>query len=103
MNASSRAIPQNGRHERMHLTLKKEATKPAAGNFLQQQARFDKFMDVFNNERPHEALDMKTAGSRGGIDIPKLLVIVVLSQNNYFFLRVIAQTLSCAHRSQNRT
>ncbi len=50
---------QNGRHERMHLTLKKEATKPAARNFLQQQARFDKFLDVFNNERPHQALDMK--------------------------------------------
>jgi len=50
---------QNGRHERMHLTLKKEATKPAAANSLQQQARFDKFMEVFNNERPHEALDMK--------------------------------------------
>src|SRR5713101_2819299 len=50
---------QNGRHERMHLTLKKEATKPAASNFLQQQARFDKFIDIFNNERPHEALDMK--------------------------------------------
>ena len=43
----------------MHLTLKKEATKPAAANFLQQQARFDKFMEVFNHERPHEALDMK--------------------------------------------
>jgi putative transposase len=49
----------NGRHARMHLTLKKEATKPAAANFLQQQARFDKFIDIFNNERPHEALDMK--------------------------------------------
>ena len=47
------------RHERMHLTLKKEATKPAARNFLQQQARFDKFIEVFNNERPHEALAMK--------------------------------------------
>ena len=43
----------------MHLTLKKEATKPPALNFLQQQARFDDFMEVFNNERPHEALDMK--------------------------------------------
>ena len=32
---------QNGRHERMHLTLKQEATKPAAANVLQQQARFD--------------------------------------------------------------
>ena len=50
---------QNGRHERMHLTLKKEATKPAAGNFLQQQARFDAFVDQVNHERPHQALDMK--------------------------------------------
>jgi transposase InsO family protein len=49
---------QNGRHERMHLTLKKEATKPAAANFLQQQARFDKFIEVFNHKRPHAALDM---------------------------------------------
>jgi hypothetical protein len=32
---------QNGRHERMHLTLKREATKPASANVLQQQARFD--------------------------------------------------------------
>ena len=39
---------QNGRHERMHLTLKKEATKSAAVNFLQQQARFDRFVEVFN-------------------------------------------------------
>src|SRR5882724_5627135 len=50
---------QNGRHERMHLTLKKEATKPAGANFLQQQARFDAFTQEFNTERPHEALDMK--------------------------------------------
>ena len=50
---------QNGRHERMHLTLKKEATKPAARNFLQQQAKFDDFIDIYNNERPHQALDMQ--------------------------------------------
>ena len=51
---------QNGRHERMHLTLKQEATKPAAGNFLQQQASASiKFIEVFNSERPHEALDMR--------------------------------------------
>jgi len=50
---------QNGRHERMHLTLKKEAIKPAAANFLQQQGRFDKFIEVFNHQRPHQALDMK--------------------------------------------
>lgn len=47
---------QNGRHERMHLTLKQEATKPASFNFLQQQGRFDEFLEVYNNERPHEAL-----------------------------------------------
>jgi len=50
---------QNGRHERMHLTLKKEATKPAAANVLQQQARFDAFVERYNRERPHQALEMK--------------------------------------------
>lgn len=53
---------QNGRHERMHLTLKKEATKPASFNFLQQQGRFDSFVEVYNNERPHESLDGKYPG-----------------------------------------
>ena len=47
---------QNGRHERMHLTLKKEATKPPGFNFLQQQERFDAFIEVYNHERPHQAL-----------------------------------------------
>ena len=50
---------QNGRHERMHLTLKQEATRPAGVNILQQQAKFDTFIEEFNNERPHEALEMK--------------------------------------------
>jgi putative transposase len=50
---------QNGRHERMHLTLKLETTKPAGANFLQQQARFDDFIAEFNTERPHQALGMK--------------------------------------------
>lgn len=49
---------QNGRHERMHLTLKKETTRPPGHNSLQQQARFDAFRDEFNTERPHEALAM---------------------------------------------
>ena len=50
---------QNGRHERMHLTLKREATRPPGMNSLQQQARFDVFVNEFNNERPHEGLAMK--------------------------------------------
>jgi len=50
---------ENGRHERMHLTLKKEATRPPGRNILQQQMRFDAFISEFNTERPHEALSMK--------------------------------------------
>jgi putative transposase len=50
---------QNGRHERMHLTLKKEATKPASKNLIQQQGRFDRFIEEYNQERPHQAIGMK--------------------------------------------
>lgn len=49
----------NGQHERMHRTLKQETTRPARGNLLQQQEAFDNFVDEFNNERPHDALEMK--------------------------------------------
>ena len=55
---------QDGRHERMHLTLKIEATKPAGKNFLQQQARFDDFIDSYNDERPHQALGMQYPAER---------------------------------------
>jgi putative transposase len=55
---------QNGRHEQMHLTLKREATKPAADNLLQQQARFDAFVTRHNEARPHAALDMHVPASR---------------------------------------
>jgi transposase InsO family protein len=50
---------QSGRHERMHLTSKKEATRPPGMNSLQQQARFDAFVRAFNAERPHEVLAMQ--------------------------------------------
>ena len=50
---------QNGRHERMHLTLKKEATKPPGRNFLQQQHKFDDFIEHYNHDRPHQALNMQ--------------------------------------------
>jgi transposase InsO family protein len=53
---------QNGRHERMHLTLKNETTRPAGANLLQQQAKFDAFVEEFNCERPHEALNMQCPG-----------------------------------------
>ena len=50
---------ENGRHERMHRTLKAETTRPARANLLQQQERFDAWVHEFNYERPHEALEMK--------------------------------------------
>ena len=69
---------QNGRHERMHLTLKTETTRPPGINSLQQQARFDAFLQEFNNERPHQALAMKcpaeiyTASPRQYDGLPEL-------------------------------
>lgn len=44
---------QNGRHERMHLTLKQQTTRPAGANMLQQQGKFDAFIEEFNQDRPH--------------------------------------------------
>src|ERR1700683_3622672 len=69
---------QNGRHERMHLTLKNETTHPAGLNSLQQQTKFDDFTGEFNDERPHEALGMKcpaevyTPSSRPYRGLPEL-------------------------------
>jgi transposase InsO family protein len=46
----------NGRHERMHRTLKEETARPPAATVREQQARFDTFRRHYNEERPHEAL-----------------------------------------------
>jgi transposase InsO family protein len=54
---------QNGQHERMHRTLKRETTRPAGRNELEQQERFDRFVEEFNQERPHEALGLKPPAS----------------------------------------
>jgi putative transposase len=51
---------QNGRHERMHRTLKQETASPAAANRRAQQKAFDCFRQEYNQERPHEALGMQT-------------------------------------------
>jgi putative transposase len=49
---------QNGRHERMHLTLKQECCHPAAATPATQQLRFDSFAHTFNFRRPHQALGL---------------------------------------------
>lgn len=48
---------ENGRHERMHLTLKKETASPPQKNQIQQQQRFDEFKKEFNEQRPHEGIN----------------------------------------------
>jgi transposase InsO family protein len=50
---------ENGSHERMHRTLKHEATDPPQANKQRQQKSFGAFRNEFNHERPHEALGMK--------------------------------------------
>jgi hypothetical protein len=54
---------QNGRHERMHRTLKAEATRPPSGNLRAQQVRFNRFRHEYNDDRLHEALDQETPAS----------------------------------------
>jgi transposase InsO family protein len=54
---------QNGRHERMHRTLKAETTHPPAPEQHAQQTRFDSFLSEYNTERPHEALGGRTPAS----------------------------------------
>lgn len=51
---------QNGRHERMHRTLKAETAAPPKGSVRAQQKAFDRFREEYNRERPHEALGQKT-------------------------------------------
>jgi transposase InsO family protein len=63
---------QNGRHERMHRTLKEETTRPAALTLRLQQKKFDRFRQVFNYERPHEGLNNATPGS---VDQPRSVLL----------------------------
>jgi len=50
---------QNGAHERMHRTLKAEATRPPGANLSAQQLQLDRFRAEYNEERPHEGIQMR--------------------------------------------
>jgi len=84
---------QNGRHERMHRTLKQAVTNPPGQCISSQQHSFDQFRSSYNQERPHEALRQQTPAScyrsspRSYADAPKELVypdyfLVRRAQNN---------------------
>ncbi len=90
---------QNGRHERMHLTLKQEATKPAARNFLQQQGKFDHFIECYNNERPHQALDMCFPAERY---VPSTRPYTGLPDLDYPFHDKIVTVTTCGRICFNR-
>jgi transposase InsO family protein len=75
---------QNGRHERMHRTLKAEAISPPRQSMDGQQRAFDRFQTSFDNERPHEALGQKTPASvyhRSAREYPAKLPEIMYSQN----------------------
>jgi Integrase core domain len=92
---------QNGRHERMQLTLKKEATWPPGFSSLQQQGRFDAFVFEFNRERPHEALAMKTPAD---VYTPSSRPYLGLPERTYPFhdrdILVTACGRLCLHRKR---
>ena len=50
---------QNGRHERLHLTLKQDTATPPARSLAAQIERFERFREIYNAERPHEALEQR--------------------------------------------
>jgi transposase InsO family protein len=54
---------ENGRHERMHRTLKQDAVRPPRANLPEQQRAFDHFREEYNDQRPHAALQHGTPGS----------------------------------------
>ena len=83
---------QNGRHERMHLTLKKEVTRPPAFNFLQQQDKLDEFMEVYNNQRPHQGIAMKYPGE---LYTPSSRVYKGLSDIEYPFADKTIKVTNC--------
>lgn len=83
---------QNGRHERMHLTLKNETTKPSAFNFLQQQEKFDHFIEEYNNQRPHQAIGMKYPGE---IYVPSSRIYQGLPEVSYPYHDKIITVTQC--------
>jgi putative transposase len=75
---------QNGRHERMHRTLKAEAISPPRKSLGEQQRAFDRFQTSFNTERPHEALGQQTPATlyrRSSRDYPAKLAEIEYGVN----------------------
>jgi transposase InsO family protein len=55
---------ENGAHERMHRTMKRQAIKPVRASCITQQRNFDAFGEESSEERPHERLNQETPAAR---------------------------------------
>lgn len=92
---------QNGRHERMHRTLKAETALPPEADLPMQQHAFDRFRTVFNYERPHQALGQERPASfyapsnRPYSDCPDPLVYPP-----HFEVRLVSQDSSIRWKSR---
>jgi len=83
---------QNGRHERMHRTLKAETTRPPGGNLQAQQKRFNAFRLEYNDERPHEALNQAppaTAYERSPRELP--VKLAPIEYPGHFEMRLVSR------------
>ena len=92
---------QNGRHERMHRTLKAEATRPPSANLQAQQIRFNRFRHEYNNDRPHEALNQETPASCYGPsrrELPRQLA--PLEYPGHFEVRLVSRNSGIRWKKQ---
>lgn len=92
---------QNGQHERMHRTLKAEATRPPAANLSGQQRRFDHFRREFNHVRPHEALELETPATLFAASPRRVpSVLEPLSYPAHYETRLVSKNGGIRWRSQ---
>jgi hypothetical protein len=92
---------QNGQHERMHKTLKADATRPPSSSLGEQQLRFDRFRREYNDERPHESLEQETPSSCYQAStrvFPSLLPELVYP--SHFEVRVVSESGGIHFRSR---
>lgn len=83
---------QNGRHERMHLTLKQAVCRPPAYTLLQQQEKLDAFQEQYNQQRPHQAIAMKYPAE---LYAPSARIYSGLPQLDYPFADKIVTVTHC--------
>ena len=92
---------QNGRHERMHKTLKAETAKPPSIHLRAQQRRFDRWRERFNHERPHQALGQRPPAAHyraAARSLPNVLPEIAYPSN--FVVRQVRQNGSIKWHSE---